>query len=294
MRRVSLGERAFLVGNYLFLGTLGLVAVYPFLFTLTVSVGTAEAVAKGGLHLFPDLTRLSFTAYKMVLGSPEIITAYANTLFRTIVGTVCTVFMTALCAYALHRPVLPHRRFCVLMVLFTMVFSGGLVPSYLVNYQLGLVDSRMIFILNGLLSAFNVIVIKNFFEAMPESLREAAEMDGAGEWRIFLQLYLPLSTPVLATVSLWTAVSHWNAWFDAMIYISSPGKQVMQNYLQRVVIESNTELVEKGLVNPDLLAYTPETIKSATVIITILPMLILYPFVQRFFVKGIMLGGVKG
>mgnify|MGYP001997938867 CR=1 FL=1 len=174
-----------------------------------------------------------------------------------------------------------------------MIFHGGLVPSYLIINNLELTNNRLVYILPHLIAAFNVIIIKNFFLQIPESLCEAAKIDGANELYIFFKIYLPLSKPVLATVGLWTAVMHWNIWFDAMIYISDDSLQVLQTFLRRIVIESNIDLAEIGASEIETSSFTPETIKAATVIITILPMLIIYPFVQKYFVKGINVGGVK-
>jgi putative aldouronate transport system permease protein len=142
-------------------------------------------------------------------------------------------------------------------------------------------------------TAFNVLIMKSFFQSIPESLAESAKIDGANEFTILFRIYLPLSAPILATIGLWTAVAHWNSWFDGLLYVTDNGKQVLQVFLQRVVIENSTEMIEKGIVNPDALSFTPETIKAATVIVTILPILFVYPFVQKYFVKGIMMGGVK-
>ena len=144
-----------------------------------------------------------------------------------------------------------------------------------------------------LLTAFNIIVVKNFFQAIPESLAESAKIDGASEFNILYRIYVPLSKPVLATIALWTAVAHWNHWFDAMLYIASDENQVLQTFLQRIVIENSIELIEQGLVDPSVTEFTPETIKAAAVVVTVLPMLAVYPFVQKYFVKGIMLGSVK-
>lgn len=230
----------------------------------------------------------------MVLSNPNILTGYLNTLFRTIVGTFLTVLTTCMFAYPLSKKDLPHRSLITFLVLFTMLFGGGLVPTYLLIRNIRLIDSLWVYVLPGLTSAFNIIIVRNFFQSIPESLRESASIDGASDVRILFQIYMPLSKPVLATVSLWTAVAHWNAWFDALLYINSESKQVLQMFLRRIVIENSTQLIEKGLVNPEVTQFTPETIKAATVIVTILPILLVYPFVQRYFVKGIMLGSVKG
>ena len=291
MDRRTPGEKVFNVFNIVFLGIFALVAVYPFIYTVSISLSTAAEASREGFHLYPG--ELSLTAYEMVLGNPEIMTGYGNTLFRTVVGTLATLVATCLCAYPLSRKYMPHRRIYTFLVLFTMLFNGGIVPTYLLIKNVHLVDNRLVYILPTLIAAFNVIIVKNFFQQLPESLAESAKVDGAGEFRILFSLYIPLSKPVLATISLWTAVTHWNMWFDAMIYINSDSKQVMQTFLQRIVIESNTELIEKGLVSPDVTQFTPETIKAATVVVTILPILFVYPFVQKYFVKGITLGGVK-
>ncbi len=289
--KISSGERLFQVVNVVLLTTLALLSLYPFVYVLSLSLSTAAAAQSTGLLLYPR--EITLTAYRMVLRNPDILVGYGNTLFRTVAGTAATLLFTCLCAYPLSQPTFRYRRTCTFIVLFTMVFSGGLVPTYLQIRNLGLIDNRLVYILPGLVAAFNVIIVKQFFQEIPGSLAESARMDGASEWRILFQLYMPLSKPALATVGLWTAVAHWNAWFDALIYINDDRKQVLQNFLQRIVIENSTEMVSRGLVNPDLMQFTPETLKAATVVITILPILLVYPFVQKYFVKGIMLGGVK-
>ena len=174
-----------------------------------------------------------------------------------------------------------------------MIFSGGIVPSYFLMKNLGLINTYAALILPHVLAAFNVIVVKNFFQSIPEEMAESARIDGASEFTILFRIFIPLSAPVIATISLWTAVAHWNWWLDALIYITDDSNQVLQIFLQRIVIDNNTEAIEQGLENTDLTEFTPETIKAAAVVVTVIPMLLVYPFVQRYFVKGIMLGGVK-
>jgi putative aldouronate transport system permease protein len=287
----TLGEKIFNVFNIIILGIVGLVAIYPFIYTLSISLSTQAEAARAGLHLYPR--EVSFTSYQMVLGNPEILTGYANTLFRTILGTAATLFVTCLTAFPLARKTLPFRSPIMVFILFTMIFSGGMVPMFILIKSLGLYDNRLVYILPGLVSAFNVIIVKNFFQSIPESLYESAMLDGASPWQILRMIYIPLSKPVLATVGLWTAVFHWNSWFDAMLYIESGSKQVMMNLLQRIVLQNNIDLVQKGLANPDVTQFTPETIKAATVVITIIPIVLLYPFVQKYFIKGILIGSVK-
>jgi len=290
--RKPTGERVFTVVNVLLLGVLGLLALYPFTYTVSMSLSSAAEASRDGLHLIPR--QISVTAYEMVFRNPEIAAGYLNTIFRTVVGTLLTLLVTCLCAYPLSKRHLPHRRVFTFFILFTMVFHGGIVPTYLLIKNIGLIDSIWVYVLPILTSAFNVIIVKNFFQSVPEELAESAAIDGANEFRTLFQIYIPLSKPVLATVALWTAVMHWNMWLDALLYVNTEAKQTMQMILRRIVIENSTELIEKGLVLADIKTYTPETIKAATTVVTILPILLVYPFVQRFFVKGIMLGGVKG
>ncbi len=286
------GEVAFGVVNVIVLGAFAFSTLYPFLYVLSLSLSPQAEASRAGFHLYPKAVTL--IAYRMVFSNPDILTGYLNTLWRTVVGTALTVLLCCICAYPLSRRDLPHRSLFTFLLVFTMLFSGGLVPMYLLAKDLHLLNGRWVYVLPGAVSAFNVIVIKNFFQEIPESLAESAAIDGAGDWRILFQLYLPLSKPVLATVALWTAVAHWNAWFDGLIYITQDEKQVLQIFLRRIVVESNTMLLERGLVNPDVTQFTPETLKAATIIVTVVPILLLYPFLQKYFVKGILLGGVKG
>jgi len=318
--KIRLGGRVFDSCNLALLGIFGFLAVYPFLYTFSISLSNGAEAQRQGLHLLPgnpamlakaagDVIRLdlsaagrdarsyadglSFTAYRMVLANPVILIGYGNTVLRTVVGTLLTLLATALAAYPLARKEMPWRKRLTFFVLFTMLFGGGLVPSYMVVKSLHLINNRLVYVVPGLVTAFNVLIMKSFFQSLPESFAESAKLDGASEFAILFRIYLPLSTPILATIGLWTAVGHWNSWFDGLLYITDNSKQVLQVFLQRIVIENSTEMIEKGVVNPDVLSFTPETIKAATVIVTILPILFLYPFVQKYFVKGIMIGGVK-
>lgn len=291
MQQRSSGEKVFTILNVFLIGVFGLLSLYPFLYTLSISLSPPAEVNAGGLHLYPK--QVTLTAYKMLLANASIIKGYANTLFRTVVGTALTLVVTCLCAYPLSKRHLPWRKSVTFFVLFTMLFNGGIVPTYLVIKNLGLIDSLWVYVLPMLTTAFNVIVVKNFFQSIPESLAESAAVDGASELRTLFQIYVPLSRPILATVTLWTAVAHWNMWFDALIYVNSEDKQVLQMFLRRVAIDDSTQLIQRGAASPDMANLTPETLKAATVVITILPFLILYPFFQKHVVKGIVFGGVK-
>jgi putative aldouronate transport system permease protein len=287
----STGEKVFGVFNVIVLAVIALLCLYPFLYTVTISFSTAAEASRDGLHLYPR--EISFTSYKMVLTNPNIVTGYINSIFRTVLGTILTVTASCIAAYPLARREMPHRALITFIIVFTMLFGGGMVPGYLLIKHLGFINTIWALVVPGMLSAFNIIIVKNFFQSLPESLVESARMDGAGEWRILFQIYIPLSKPVLATVALWSAVGHWNAWFDALLFITDDSKQVLQTFLQRIVIESGTQMMELGITDTSVLQFTGETIKAATIIVTILPIICVYPFVQKYFVKGIMLGGVK-
>ena len=282
-------DRIFSWINIALLGIIGLIALYPFYYILALSFCTPADAASGGVFLFPRT--LSFEAYRMVFSYPELLTGTVNSVLRTVIGTVLTVFLSALCAYPLANRALPHRKLFLVLLIATMVFSGGIVPTYMLMNNLGLTNSFWVLILPNLVSAFNVIIIRNFFQGLPPGYAEAARMDGAGEWTILFRIYMPLSKPALATVALWTAVFHCNSWFDAMIYITDDRKQVLQNIVQRIVIDGSTELLDSGTLDSSI--SNPEGLKAACVILTVLPMICLYPFVQKYFVKGINLGGIK-
>jgi putative aldouronate transport system permease protein len=289
--KLSTSEKLFNVTNILMLGGIGLLCLYPFIYTLSISLSTAAEASRAGFHFFPRA--ISLASYRMVLTNPDIITGYVNTIIRTLLGTVLTVIGCSIAAYPLARREMPHRSMITFLIVFTMLFGGGMVPSYLLIKKLGMINTMWALIVPPALSAFNIIVIKNFFQSIPESLAESAHMDGAGEWRVLFHIYIPLSKPVLATVALWSAVMHWNAWFDALLYVTDDRKQVLQTFLQRIVVESGTQLMELGVTNTSVVQFTGETIKAATIIVTILPIICVYPFLQKYFVKGILLGGVK-
>jgi len=277
--------------NIAFLTLVGISAIYPFAYVLTLSVSTLADVARGGVLIIPR--EISWIAYGMVFNDENIRIGFANAVMRTLLGTAATLLMTSLVAYPLSRPHMPLRRQTTFYVVFTMIFSGGLVPRYLVIKHLGLIDSVWSLVLPVMLTAFNVIVLKNFFQQIPRSYEEAAKIDGAGDWAILFRVFIPLSKPALATIALWTCVFHWNAWFDAMLFISSEDRQVLQVFVQRVVVENSVKDMQFGVDNLDQAKFSSEALKAATVVVTILPILALYPFAQRYFIKGITLGGIK-
>lgn len=288
--RDTLSDKLFLGVVYLVMLILIVVMLYPFWDQLVLSLSTRENALKSGIHLFPY--PISLYGYNYVLESSEVWHSFLNTVIRVVFGTAWGVAITALTAYPLSRDDFPFKNVFTVLIIFTMLFSGGLIPSYLLRQSLGLLNTYQVLILPGI-AAFNLIIMRNFFRSIPAELQEAAEMDGANDFDIFWRVVLPLSKPVLATIALWIAVGHWNAYFDALIYITDRDKYVLQVVLRRILLEGQIDMFlpdTSGVVQPP----TPETIKAALVMVSTLPIVMVYPFLQRYFIKGTLLGAIKG
>jgi putative aldouronate transport system permease protein len=286
--RISSGEKVFQVFLLVVIALLCIVMIYPFVHVLSISFSSAAEALRPGLHWYPH--EVSLFAWKRVLSNNTIWGTMGNTVFRTVVGTFLTLIFMALGAYPLSKKHLPHRGFYAMVIIATMFFSGGLIPSYLLIKSLGLIDSRWALIVPGLISTYSLLILRNFFMSIPEELEDAAKIDGANEVRILFTLVIPLSKPVLATLALWSAVGHWNAWFDALLYLQDPHKMVLQTFLRKLVItpEGDPMLPTKDTFQ------TPDTVKDAAIIFTAAPILLVYPFLQKYFVKGVMVGSLKG
>ena len=262
---------------------------------LNLSLSPSYIATKGGLLLYPKDATLD--NYAKVIGNRYIWLGYKNTIIRTVIGTVLQLFFTSMGAYVLSKKFFPHRTFWTLFIVFTMFFSGGLIPNYLLVKELGLLNTYTSMILPGLISAYNMVIIRNYFLSIPEDIEESCLIDGAGLFRIFLQFILPLSKPILATVALWLAVGHWNSWFDVLIYISDDTKFTLQIVLRRIILTGSKEILDtSAAANAAEMEsiVSSEGLKAACIYVTTLPILCAYPFVQKFFVKGIMIGSLKG
>lgn len=288
----SKAEYVFDVFNYAFLLVLGLLTLYPFLNIISLSL-TSDKVLNVGFaaSLIPE--EFSIASYSKVLASDFIKSGYFMTIVRTVLGTVMGVTVTLMTAYPLSKKYFPHRMFWTMLVVFTMLFSGGLIPSYLLVRNLHLIDNIFALILPGLINTFNMIIVRNYLMTIPDSLEESARIDGANDFIIFFYIILPLSLPIVATISLWIAVSHWNAWFDSLIYTTKPNRLVLQVILRRVLLEGS-QMVESVTSLDDMYRVSPEKIKAATIVVTTFPILMTYPFIQKYFIKGIMIGSLKG
>ncbi|WP_420110555.1 carbohydrate ABC transporter permease [Pseudactinotalea sp.] len=228
------GDRAIDVVIAAGLVLLTLATLYPFYYSVVVSLSTPAAVLQPGLHLWPQ--EFSLESYRIILSDSGIFGAYRNTIVRTVVATALALILTAMVAYPLAQPEFPHRRLLNFLLVFSMLFSGGFIAMYLLVRNLGMLDTLWALVLPGAVGAFNVIILRNFFQAIPRELIDSARIDGAGEMRILTRIVLPISKPALAVVALWVALANWNAWFDALLYISDPDKQFLQKYFARGIL----------------------------------------------------------
>jgi len=290
MRR-SLGEKAFDWGNAAVMVVISLITLYPLLYVLISSLSDPQFVVQNrGLVLYPH--GFNWDAYVMVFKNPNILNSFGNTLFYVAAGTLLNILLTSLGAYALSRRNLMLKNPIMFMIVFTMFFEGGLVPLYLLMQNLNLLDTRLAIILPSAVSAFNLIIMRTAFQGVPESLEESARIDGAGDWTILFKVVLPLSMPVVAVMLLFYGVSHWNSWFFASIFLQDRDLFPLQVILREILISNDTNAMSVGVGTGDQMAIG-ETIKYATIIIATVPILFLYPFLQRYFVKGVMIGAIK-
>ena len=286
------GEKVFLVINNIIMVLLCAVMLYPVLFVVGRSVTPEIERALHPLRLIPST--FDWSGYKFILSSgSNIINSYMTTIMRTLIGTTLNIAVTTLLAYPLSKSYYPPRKVLTALIVFTMWFSGGLIPSFLLNKSLGLLNNFWVYILPGMVNAFNLIVMRNFFSQIPDSLEESAKLDGANDLRVFFSIYLPLSTAAIATITLFYAVYHWNSWFDSMLYMNRKEMWTMQ-YTLRQLIDSAT--VTDITVVGSAMDFIPpaETVRMATIVIATVPILCVYPFLQKYFVKGMLVGSVKG
>jgi putative aldouronate transport system permease protein len=277
---------------YAVLALMTAISIFPILHVLSVSLSNNHEVTRAGLMLWPR--GFTLASYEFIFKGPALLRSFGVTVFITVVGTALNMLLTTSAAYALAREDLPGRSIITLFIVITMVFSAGIIPGYMLVRSLGLINSVWAMIFPGAVSAFNLILMRNFIQQLPASFIEAARIDGASEWRILTQIVVPLSLPALATIGLFYAVAHWNEFFRGIFYIVDSTKWPLQVLLRSIVIEA--DLNQLGLTNQDLygrLSVSQITIRAATVIATIIPIAMVYPFLQKYFVTGVVLGGEK-
>jgi len=285
-------DRIFTIFNYTFLILLVIVTLYPLLYVLFASLSdSAQLLANKGLLWKP--VGFSLEAYKSVLANPGIATGFRNTLFILVFGVIVNLFMTALGAYVLSRKNVMWNKVFMFFIVFTMFFGGGLIPLYLVVKGVGLLDTLWSTILPFAISTFNLIIMRTSFMGIPDSLEESAKIDGANHFTILFRIIIPLSMPVIAVMILYYAVDKWNGWFYASVFIKSRELFPLQLVLREILIANSTESMSAGASAGDRFQIG-ETIKYATIMVATIPILCIYPFLQRFFVKGVMVGSLKG
>ncbi|MBS4200579.1 carbohydrate ABC transporter permease [Bacillus sp. FJAT-49732] len=290
---MSRGEKLFSLFNYLFMIVLLILMLYPFWYLMMGSISDAKLAAGGGLFLIP--AGFSLDAYKAILSNSSFLSSLKTTVIVTLAGTFLGTFFTATTAYAISKKRLRGGGLVSFLILFTMLFNGGLVPSYLLVKMLNMMNTIWALILPNLLSAFNIFVMRSFFKGIPDTLEEAAKIDGANDLTIFFKIVLPLSKPVLATIGLFIAVFYWNDFFSTILYISDKEKWQLQAFLRDII--SNTAQVVKSSsgVGMGMQSSVSEfTVRMASIIVATTPILIVYPFLQKHFAKGAMIGSIKG
>ncbi len=260
----------------------------PFMQVITISMSPASVVNKTGFHLIP--TKFDFSGYKQISTDPNFWHSYLVTIIRTVVGTGLGVLVTLLTAYPLAKTNLPYRKGIMMFIVFTMYFSGGMIPKYLLIKNLHLTNNFWVYILPCLITGFALIITRNFFMSLPAALEESAKIDGATNLQVLFKIYLPLSTPVMATISLWYCVQHWNSWMDNMLYVTKNSLYVLQYVIHTILASGQTADME---MMTDVIVHT-ETMKMAALILSLIPIVCTYPFLQKYFVKGMMVGSVKG
>ncbi|MBB6673818.1 carbohydrate ABC transporter permease [Cohnella nanjingensis] len=291
--RKTAGEKTFDLFLYALFIIIMFITVYPFWSQVVLSISGDSSAYATGVRIFPS--DLSFDSYGLVFQYKPLWIGYGNTILRTVLGVALSLIFTSLTAYPLSKRGLPCNKLFTTLILVTMLFNGGLIPNYFLIKNVGLYDTIWALVIPGMIGGFNVFIMRNFFRSIPESLEESAKMDGAGYLRIFWKIIIPLSKPVLATVSLWVAVYHWNAWFDSMIYTSDASKQVLQIVLRKIIVENNVDDLNAVLYRAGQGSkFSGRQLQATIIMFSLIPMLIAYPFVQKHFVKGIMLGAVKG
>lgn len=291
-KKIFTADSLFSIVNGLFMICVALIMIYPVYYVLAASFSdAARLVAHKGILLKP--LSFSVAAYKNISKNPMIVRSYMNTIFIVVVGVSINLIMTSFAAYFLSRKNLVFQKFIMIFIMVTMYFSGGTIPYYFAVKSLGLNDTLWSIIIPGAINTFNMIIMKSAFEEIPSSLEESAKIDGAGHFTILFKIIIPVSKATMAVMVLYYAVAHWNAWFNAMLFINTREKFPLQLVLREILVQGDTSAMTQSISNADQ-AYISETIKYAVIVVATLPILCIYPFLQKYFVQGVMIGSIKG
>ncbi|MCM3626624.1 carbohydrate ABC transporter permease [Paenibacillus glycanilyticus] len=288
----SASGTAFDITNMVVLGAISLLAVLPFIYIIAGSFASDAELTKRAVFLIPET--FTTAAYQFIFSTDTILQSIKVSLYVTVLGTLVNLFFTVTMAYALSKRNLMGRNTVLNLIVFSMLFGGGLIPTYLVVRDLHLLDTFWALMLPGAISAFNLIIVKNFFQELPAELEEAAKIDGCTELGLLWKIVLPLSMPVLATFTLFYAVGHWNNFYSALLYINDPQKWPLQVMLRQIVLLSQTAAGDINSMDPNFVAPPDQSIKMAVIVIGTIPILLVYPFLQKHFAKGVLIGSVKG
>lgn len=291
--KVSIGERIFIVFNYAFFSVISFAMLAPILNLVAKSMSKESAVISGSVGLLPDFTNLQFNTYKLVFENQHFVTGLRNTFFVTLIGSFAAIAVTTCAAYALSKTYLRGRKVLILLCIFIMIFSGGMIPTYLVLDSLKLTNTFTVLWLPGVFSVYNMLILKNYFESVHKELEESAVIDGAGHMRIFVQIYLPVSKATIAVITLFYAVAYWNDFFSSMLYTTKANLKTLQLVLKEIIYSvSDIFLAMHG--GQMLGEVTGQSTIAASVVVAIVPIVLVYPFLQKYFTKGVMTGSVKG
>lgn len=294
MTAQSTGDRIVGIIINLLLAVVSVIVLYPLVFVLSASVSNPEDVLNGEIWFFPS--SLSFTGYEKIFQNQEILTGYLNTIMYTLVGTAINLAMTVMAAYPLSRPNFAGKNLITGIMVFTLFFSGGLIPTYLIVKEMGMLNSFWALVIPNAVSVWNIVIMRTFFQSsIPGEIQESASIDGCSNLQILWKIVLPLSMPIIAVMILFYSVGHWNAYFNALIYLTDRAKYPLQLFLREILIQGQMEqMINVGDESHARTLMEAEAIKYAVVVIANLPVLLLYPFLQKYFVKGVMIGALKG
>lgn len=285
----GIGNRAFDCINYTLIFLVMLVTVYPFWHVLIASLLPYDIAIQSNFYLWPK--KVTFSAYEYIFSADRFVSSLGVSVVTTVARTLYQLAMTVCAAYAFTRKDLPGKKFLMMIFILTMFFNGGIIANYIWRKQLHLINNLLVMIIPFGVSCYNMIIIKNFFESLPAELEEAAQIDGASNFQVFFRIAIPLSIPVISTFTLFFAVDSWNEWYSAMIYMTDKSKWPFTMLLRDILIESNTEVSTNHVSSDYLLG---DSVKMASIVVSVVPIMIIYPFVQKYFAKGMMVGAVKG
>ena len=292
-QNATFGSRLFDIANYLIVTIIALTTIFPFIYIIGASFATEYEIATRPMFIIPQ--HASTAAYEYIFSSNKILRGFGNSIFITVCGTAINLFFTVTMAYALSKTRLRGLNFFLNMVIFSMFFSGGMIPGFVVvSSWLGMRGTYWALILPGAISAYNMMIVKNFFQGIPQELEESAALDGCNDLLTLVRIVLPLSLPVLATFGLFYAVGHWNSYFAAMIYLKDDKMYPLQLILRNIIVTAESSASDMSLMDPNFVEPPKQSIKMAVIVVATVPIMCIYPFLQKYFVKGVMVGALKG